>query len=144
MRRGFGKEPQDLAHQPLPLVGFENVLSVRGALEDHQLFRIGGPLKLVANLRESKDAITAEVVASRDEQLSALHPLGFIDRRSGEQHDSIDLARRGLDRGLGRSPASEAAANDRNGLRADLQLSPLLFRLHRPEAVHHDSRRFQW
>ena len=50
----FGKESQDLAHQLLPLVGFEDVLSVRGPIEDHQLFRIWRSLILIANLGESK------------------------------------------------------------------------------------------
>jgi hypothetical protein len=47
----LGKEAQNLAHQPLSLIGPENILRVRGAVEDHQLFRVRGSLVLRANLR---------------------------------------------------------------------------------------------
>ena len=63
----FGEKPQDLSHQPRALICFENVLGVRGAVEDQQLFRIRRSLKLVANAGESQDAIAAEIVTCRDE-----------------------------------------------------------------------------
>lgn len=93
----LGKESDDLPHQPLPLVGREEILGVGRALENHQLLGTRRPLVLIANDRESKRATARRVAAGGDEERAALHPLGLIDGRRRQQHDPIDLTLPRLD-----------------------------------------------
>mgnify|MGYP003578961996 CR=1 FL=1 len=62
----FGKEAQDLGHQTLSLIRRENELRMGGAFEDHQFFRVGGFLILLANSGEPQSGVV-RVVAAYDE-----------------------------------------------------------------------------
>jgi hypothetical protein len=43
---GRGQEPQDIAHDALPLIGLKEKLRVRGAIEDDQFLGLGRSLVL--------------------------------------------------------------------------------------------------
>jgi hypothetical protein len=64
------EETQDLLHEFLPLAGCKDRLGVSNAVEDGELFRIGCPVILAADLRQAGFVVPDHLVAGYDEQLS--------------------------------------------------------------------------
>src|SRR5262245_56359366 len=86
-----GKESQNLAHQPLSLIRLKNEVRMGGAFQDYQLFRARRFLVLRANSGKPESCVVG-IVASQDEQLSAFHQFGFINRGVRQQHQAVYLA----------------------------------------------------
>lgn len=61
-----GKEAQNLAHHAISLVGWEQELRVRGAIENDEFLRVGGFLVLCANPGEPRSG-TVRIVARNNE-----------------------------------------------------------------------------
>src|SRR5467141_695149 len=92
---------------------------MRGAIEDDQLFRPHSSLVIRTNLRQPRPVIVC-IVSGHDEQLAALHLLWRSLGPRCQQHQPINFARLGFNRGIGGRCASKARSDNGYGFRAGL------------------------
>ena len=106
----LGKKAHDLANQLLALVCLKNKLRMRRALQDHQLFRVRGALVLLADLRQSQDALAADIITGKDKQRPSVARVGRQSLPTGR----YDRSHRGPQRPP--APAKIDGNNTKSGL----------------------------
>src|SRR5580658_10993065 len=93
------EKPENLAHQPLSLIGLENELGVRRPFENNQLFGVGSLLVLHADPEQPRLAVRARIVAAYDEQFAACKFLRRTIRAVCQQDHAINFTWLGLSQG---------------------------------------------
>lgn len=108
------EEAEYIAHHAVALIGLEQKLSVRGAVENDELLRLRGFLILCANSGEAW-SIVARVIAGDDEKAGRLEPISGKIGRVAEKDQAIDGTRRSGNGCVAGGSASHAGSDDRNG-----------------------------
>ena len=95
-------------HDAFGLIRLEKELSMRRAVQNNQLFRLGRFFVVLANSGKTR-SVPARVIARHNVQNGGLEFVGSAIRVCAEQHQTVDLAWARLEGGITRGGASHAA-----------------------------------
>jgi len=112
---GGGEESQNLVHDTSTLVGLEQKLRVRGAIQNDQFFRSWSVFVLSANAWKPRTGIIG-VIAGHNEQRARFQLFCREVRRSAKKDDAVDRSRGRPDGRIASGCGAKAASNDRHGL----------------------------